>query len=261
MTDGTPVGSGTVRVRAEGAVRVVVLDRPERLNAITPELVDDLLAALRGCHADPGAGAVVLTGAGSSFCAGDDLTDVERQASSREAVTSYVEALQDVTRELVRGRLPVVAAVRGWAVGGGLEWVADCDLVVMGDTARGFFPEMSLGLFVTGGVTALLPRIVGLSRARRLLLLGERFTAEEAEEWGLAHRVVPDDEVLPVATEWAARLAALPPGPVLALRDALTDVAVGRLDDALARETVETVRGFLDPQTAGRADAALRRGR
>lgn len=256
MTDDAPV---TVRVRADGPVRVVTLDRPQRLNAITPELVADLTAALRACHADEDARAVVLAGAGRAFCAGDDLTDVERQAASPAAVTAYVDALQEVTRLIVHGPLPVVAAVHGWAVGGGLEWVANCDLVVMGEGTRCFFPEMSLGLFVTGGITVLLPRLVGLARARELLLLGERFTAAQALEWGLVSRVVPDADVLDEALAVAHALAALPPEPVRALRAALVRVGAAELEDALALETTATVRGFLDPGTAGRAAAAIRR--
>lgn len=258
MTGGS-VGSGTVRVESRGPVRVVVLDRPERLNAITPELVADLRAALRTCHDDEDAGAIVLTGAGTSFCAGDDLTDLGRQASDESMLRAFVAELQDVTRALVLGRLPVVAAVRGWAVGGGLEWVVDCDVVIMGRGARGFFPEMSLGLFVTGGVTLLLPRIVGLARARSLLLLGDRFDADQASAWGLAYRVVPDDQVLDVAVELATRLAQLPAAPVADLRRGLASVSAAELEQALALESEATVRGFLDPAAPERAAAALRR--
>lgn len=255
----SPSEHPTVRVDVDGAVRVVVLDRPERLNAITPELVDDLIAALRRCHSDEGARAIVLTGAGRAFCAGDDLTDVGRQASSREAVTAYVDALQEVTRLIVQGPLPVVGGVTGWAVGGGLEWVANCDLVVMGEGTRCFFPEMSLGLFVTGGITVLLPRLVGLARARDLLLLGERFTAAQALEWGLVTRVVPDAHVLDAALALARSLAQLPPEPVQALRETLARVGAAELDDALRLEADATVRGFLDPDTAARAASALSR--
>jgi enoyl-CoA hydratase/carnithine racemase len=247
----------TVRVEHDGPVRVVVLDRPERLNAITPELVADLCAALRACHADPEARVIVLTGAGRAFCAGDDLTDVERQAASAEGLVDYVDELQEVTRLLVLGPLPVIGAVRGWAVGGGLEWVADCDLVVMGEGTRCFFPEMSLGVFVTGGVTVLLPRLVGLARARALLLLGERFTAPQALDWGLVNAVVPDDRVLAEALALARRVADLPSGPVADLRRTLSLVSAAELEQALTLEAEATVRGFLDPATAARAAAAL----
>jgi enoyl-CoA hydratase/carnithine racemase len=137
--------------------------------------------------------------------------------------------------------------------------VANCDLVVMGEGTRCFFPEMSLGLFVTGGITVLLPRLVGLARARELLLLGERFTAAQALDWGLVTRVVPDAQVRDEAMALAHRLAALPPEPVSALRSTLARVTAAELEDALALETEATVRGFLDPDTAARAAAALRR--
>jgi enoyl-CoA hydratase/carnithine racemase len=247
----------TVLVEDRGAVRILTLNRPERLNAITADLVRDLTSALAAAEAQPSVRSVVLTGAGRAFCAGDDLHEYAEQASTREATQAYVEDLQDVTRGIVYGRLPVIAAVNGWAVGGGLEWVINCDLVVVGESARGFFPEMALGLFVTGGVTTLLPRIVGLSRARRLLLLGERFDAREMVAWGIAQWCVPDDEVLQQAVEVAERLAGLSERAVTDLRRALTSVTVADLEAAMSLETAATVNAFGDADAAARVrDAA-----
>ena len=247
----------TVLIEDRGPVRILTLNRPERLNAITEQLIADLNAALAAAHADAGVRAIVLTGAGRAFCAGDDLHEYAEQASTREATQAYVEELQQVTRHIMLGRVPVVAAVRGWAVGGGFEWVLDCDLVVVGESARGFFPEMSLGLFVTGGVTALLPRIVGLSRARQLLMLGERIDSEQMLEWGIAHWRVADDAVLDEAVEVAARLASLSERAVADLRRIMTTVSVGDLEAAMAAETAATVAAFGDPDAARRVrDAA-----
>jgi enoyl-CoA hydratase/carnithine racemase len=247
----------TVLTEDRGPVRILTLNRPERLNAITEQLITDLNSALAAAHADPGVRAIVLTGAGRAFCAGDDLHEYAEQASTREATQAYVEELQQVTRHIVLGRLPVVAAVRGWAVGGGFEWVLDCDLVVAGESAKGFFPEMGLGLFVTGGVTALLPRIVGLSRARQLLLLGERIDSTQMLEWGIAHWRVADDAVLDEAIGVADRLAGLSERAVTDLRRILTTVSVGDLDVAMSAETAATVAAFGDPDAARRVrDAA-----
>jgi enoyl-CoA hydratase/carnithine racemase len=246
----------TVLTEDRGPVRILTLNRPERLNAITDQLIGDFNSALAAAHADPGVRAIVLTGAGRAFCAGDDLHEYAEQASTQEATQAYVEQLQEVTRHLVLGRVPVVAAVRGWAVGGGFEWVLDCDLVVVGESAKGFFPEMGLGLFVTGGVTALLPRIVGLSRARQLLLLGERIDSTQMLEWGIAHWRVADDAVLDEAVAVAARLANLSERAVRDLRRVMTSVSVGDFEAALEEETAATVAAFGDPDAARRVSEA-----
>lgn len=247
----------TVLTEDRGAVRIITLHRPERLNAITEQLITDLNAALGAAHHDPGVRAIVLTGSGRAFCAGDDLHEYADQASSREATQVYVEQLQEVTRQIMLGRVPVVAAVRGWAVGGGFEWVLDCDLVVVGESAKGFFPEMGLGLFVTGGVTALLPRIVGLSRARQLLMLGERIDSAQMLDWGIAHWRVPDDAVVDEAVAVAERLSALSQRAVSDLRRVMTTVSVSDLEAAMTAETVATVAAFGDPDAAQRVrDAA-----
>jgi enoyl-CoA hydratase/carnithine racemase len=152
----------------------------------------------------------------------------------------------------VLGDTPVVGAIRGWAVGGGLEWVINCDFAVAAERTRFFFPEISWGLFVTGGVTELLPRLVGLRKARELLMLGERFDAAQAHDWGLVSKVVPDAELMAEALAIARRIAALPRGPVRDLRRILARRTGAGLDAAMARETEATVRGFLDPETATR---------
>ncbi|MCX7384337.1 MAG: enoyl-CoA hydratase/isomerase family protein [Alphaproteobacteria bacterium] len=243
--------TGTVlRETLDGGIVRVTLNRPARLNAITPELLEDLIAATDAANADAATRCIVLTGAGRAFCSGDDLKEFESQASGEAETHAYVERIQDVTRALMHGRCPVVAAVRGWAVGGGLEWMINCDFAVASETARFFFSEVSWGLFVTGGVTALLPRLIGLQRTRALIMLGEKFTAAEALEWGLVYRVAADAALEAEALALARRIAALPPGPVAALRRALADR--DWLDPAMAAETAATVAGFLDPATAKR---------
>lgn len=235
-----------------GGVRKLSLNRPHRLNAIAPELLDDLVAAFDAANADPSVGAIVLTGEGRAFCAGDDLKEFGAQATDEAGTTAYIERIQDVTRSLVLGDKPVVGAIRGWAVGGGLEWVINCDFAIAAEGTRFFFPEISLGVFVTGGVTDILPRIVGLPKAREMILLGERFGAAEAKDWGLVRDVVPDADLLPAATALARRLAALPSGPVRDLRRILARPDGAGLERAMAAETAATVRGFLDPETARR---------
>ena len=153
---------------------------------------------------------------------------------------------------MVLGDKPVIGAIRGWAVGGGLEWVINCDFAIAAEGTRFFFPELSLGVFVTGGVTELLPRLVGLQRARELIMLGERFDAAQAQAWGLVRKVVADSDLMPEAISLARRIAALPAERVRDLRRILARRAGGGLDASMAAETEATVRGFLDPETAKR---------
>jgi len=245
--------SGTVLAEDAGeGVRLVTLNRPQRLNAILPELLEDLIARLAAAEADPAVRAVVLTGAGRAFCSGDDLKDFGAQVGEETATRAYVERIQDVTRALVFGSKPVVGAIHGWAVGGGLEWVINCDFALAAEGTRFFFPEVTWGLFVTGGVTNLLPRLVGLQKARELILFGERFDAGQALDWGLLWKVVQAEQLLPEALLLARRIAALPPGPVRALKQILAARHGGGLEAAMAAETEATLAGFLDPATAKR---------
>ncbi len=237
---------------ASDGVRIVTLNRPHRLNAIVPELLDGLIAVLRAADGDPAIRAVVLTGAGRAFCSGDDLKEFASQATGEVATRAYIERIQDVTRAMVLGDTPIIGAVRGWAAGGGLEWVTNCDFALAAEGTRFFFPELGLGVFVTGGVTELLPRLVGLQRARELILLGERFDAAQAHAWGLVWKVVPDAALMPEALHLARRIAALPPGPVRDLRRIIARHAGAGLEAAMTAETEASVRGFLDPETAKR---------
>jgi enoyl-CoA hydratase/carnithine racemase len=234
------------------AVRLVSLNRPHRLNAIVPEMLDQLVEAVEAADRDSAIRAIVLTGNGRAFCSGDDLKEFASQATDEPSTTAYIERTQDVTRALVFGDTPVVGAIRGWAVGGGLEWVINCDFAVAAEGTRFFFPEVSLGVFVTGGVTELLPRLVGLQRVREMILFGEQFDARQAQSWGLIKDVVADEELMPTAIALARRIAALPPGPVRDLRRILARRTGAGLDAAMAAETAATVRGFLDPETAVR---------
>ena len=246
-----------VLVEDRGAVRIITLNRPERLNAITGPLVEEFAAAVKEANATPEVRVIVLTGAGRAFCAGDDLHEYPEQTRDRETLVAYIDALQQVTKEMMFGRVPIVGAVHGWAVGGGFEWVLNCDLVVVGESARGFFPEMGLGLFVTGGITSLLPRTVGPGRARRLLLMGERVDSAQMLDWGIAQWRVPDGEMLARALEVAEHIAGLSARSVADLRRVMTQVAMHEIAAAIEAETAATVASFADPDTAARvADAA-----
>jgi enoyl-CoA hydratase/carnithine racemase len=233
-------------------VRVITLNRPERLNAISSVLLRELNAALKAADQDPSVRAVVLTGAGRAFCSGDDLKEFAEQLGDEPKVRAYVEAIQDITRAIVLGETPVIGAIRGWAVGGGLEWVINCDFAIAAEGTRFFFPEMSWGLFITGAAASLLPRLVGLQRARELIMLGERFDALQALQWGMLWKVVPAAQLMTIALALAEKIAALPPGPIRDLKRILSHHATATLPQVMAAETDATVRGFLDPETSRR---------
>ncbi len=241
----------TVLSEASDGVRTITLNRPDCLNAMNRQLLADAAQAFADANTDAATRAIVFTGAGRAFCAGDDRKAHEHPGGEAEA-RELVDAIQRVTREIVFGGKPVVGAIHGWAVGGGFEWALNCDFAIWGRGARAFFPEMSLNLFPTGAVTSLLPAMVGLVKAREMLLLGERYNAEALAELGIAWRVVDDGAVAAEAAALAARIVALPPRAVGALKRVLNACALQDIERALALETDATVAGFLDPETTRR---------
>ena len=244
--------SNTILTETKNDVRILTLNRPRRLNALNEELLGDFSSALDDANADDRIGAIVLCGSGSSFCSGDDLKEFGNQSGDEEIARAYIESIQDITRKIVLGRKVVVGAIHGWAVGGGLEWAINCDFAVFAENARCFFPESRWGMFPTGGVTTLLPRMVGLVKARELLMLGTEFGASEALEMGLAWKVVSAEEVFDVARQLAEQIAALPRTAIQELKRTINRVGAVCLEEAIQLETEATVRTFLDPETAVR---------
>lgn len=239
----------------EDGIAVVTLNRPRRLNAIGGTLLADLHDRLARAQASPEARVVVLTGAGRAFCAGDDLQEFPAQAASAAETCA---AIQRITRDIMCGPKPVVGAVAGYAVGGGFEWMLNCDLVVAADDLVCFFPEMALGHFVTGGVTHLLPRAVGHQRAMEMILLGGRLGGAELRELGLVNRVVARADLMPAALDVARRIAMLAPGAVARLKSVFASGAAATLDGALAAEEAAAAACFADPETARRVAARRR---
>ncbi len=238
----------TVLSTLEDGVRTLTLNRPERLNAMNHALIRDLAQAFEDANADGQTRAIILTGAGKGFCAGDDRQDHKHPKDEAEA-RIQVDAIQRVTTAMMFGDIPIVGAINGWAVGGGFEWAINCDFPIWADSARGFFPEVSLNFFVTGGVTSLLPAMVGLNKAREMLFLGEKYDAHSLAEIGVAWRVVPDDLLLAEARAVARKLADLPTLAVRAMKRVLRQTASCDLKAAIDLETEATIAGFLDPLT------------
>jgi len=238
----------TVEYEVSDQIATIRLNRPECLNAMNRQLVDDVASAFHQANADEQARVILFCGAGRAFCAGDDRRahqHFEDEASARE----FVDALQHATREILFGEKIVVGAIQGWAVGGGFEWALNCDFSLWGSSAKAFFPEVALNLLVTGGVTSLLPAIVGLGKAREMFLLAEHYDAATLQDLGIAWRVVEDDLLLSEAQALAARLVALPLHSSRAFKRVLNQVATISIESALQLETEATVAGFLDPET------------
>ena len=242
----------TVLIDCKNGVRTLTLNRPHRLNALNAELLADFRDALDDALEDRETKAILLCGAGRAFCSGDDLKDFDDQSSNETEARAFIESIQDITRRIVLGDKVVIGAVHGWAVGGGLEWAINCDLAVFAENTKCLFPEIKWGMFPTGGVTSLLPRMIGLVKTRELMLLGKTFDAAEALKMGLAWKVVSDEAVFETAREAAEQIAELPEVAVRDVKRVLNRVGSVDLEDTMSLETEATLRGFLDPETTKR---------
>ena len=246
----------------DGGVCVITLNRPARLNAINPALLDGLNAALARANADERIGAIVLTGAGRAFCAGDDLVEQRSMRDADEAtIAGFVDAIQQVTRHIMFGDTPVVAAVRGWAVGGAFSWPVNCDFSVWSDDARGFFPELKIGLYPSGAVTFLLPLQVGPALAREMLYTSRKYSAAELLACGLASEVAPGDRLLEAAIARGQALAALPAPARRALKRGLVEPHRDAIEAALNAEAAAVAATMRDPDTYARIERESERGR
>lgn len=200
---------------AEPGVRVITIDRPERRNALDRAGYAALTGAFAAASRDDTVRAVVLTGAGGCFTAGNDLRDFQDTETTGDSPgLVFLSSLRDCVK-------PVVAAVEGHAVGIGATLLLHCDLAYAGATARFRLPFTALGLSPEGGSSYLLPRLAGSKRATELLMLAEPFGAEEAREAGLVNAVVPEGTALAAATERARTLAAMPATAIAATKQAL----------------------------------------
>ncbi len=220
-----------VRIKRHGPVTVVVMDNPATMNAMDQEMGPRLVGALEGLAADRSVRAVVLTGAGGRFSAGGNLARAEEflaEHPGRGAAPVFAQYTIWVHRLLaVLTRLPqpVVAAVERAASGGGLGWLLACDLVVLAEDARLSTGFLAIGLAPAAGVSWHLPRLVGLPRAAELLMLGRTLEADQALELGMADRLAPPGETLPVALELAGELARGPAQALSATKELLGGAA------------------------------------
>jgi 2-(1,2-epoxy-1,2-dihydrophenyl)acetyl-CoA isomerase len=224
-------------------VATITLNRPDAANAMTRELTPELADAALRCDVDPDVRAVLITGAGKMFCAGGDVKAFAAQDDLRAYITDMLTHLHIAVSRLRRIAPPVIAAVNGVAAGAGMSLALACDIVLAAESARFTMAYTRVGLSPDGSATYSLPRIVGPKRALDLILTNRLLSAQEAADWGIVSRVVPDDQLLDEARQLAAQLAA---GPT---------AAFGRSKQLLERAWTETLETQLEAEGRAIADS------
>lgn len=219
----------TLLLERDAGVLTLTLNRPDKLNAIDNPLAQALLDALAAAATDPEVRAIRLRGTGRAFCAGRDV--------SAAPTDKDLELVQAVSRAIVAHRCPVIAAVHGWTVGAGFEWMMNADIVHAAADTRFKLPEASLGVFVTGGLVTTLPSAIGPMRAKALMLLGDTFDAAQALAWGLVYRCVPVDELDAVSFTAARQIADLQPEVATAFKRVLNQIGLDGFDRAIEAES------------------------
>ena len=211
------MSSETIIVERRGRVGIVRLNRPQALNALNVTLMDELLGAVEAFDADAGVGCILITGSDKAFAAGADIKEM--------ADKTYIDIFRaDYTADyerLTRVRKPVIAAVAGFALGGGCELAMMCDFIIAADTAKFGQPEIKLGIIPGIGGTQRLARAVGKAKAMDLILTGRMMDAAEAERSGLVARVVPAASLMEEAMKVAETIAALSQPSLLAAKEAV----------------------------------------
>ncbi|WP_448657946.1 enoyl-CoA hydratase [Sphingomonas sp. CJ99] len=203
-----------VEPRADG-VTLITLNRPKALNALNAQVLADLLAALAAFDADPAQGCAVITGSEKAFAAGADIKEMAEMGFADMYGGNHFSGWEAFTRT----RKPVIAAVAGYALGGGCELAMMCDFILAADTAKFGQPEIKLGVTPGMGGSQRLARAVGKAKAMEMVLTGRMMDAAEAERAGLVSRIVPAADLLAEALKTAAAIAAMPPLAVLANKE------------------------------------------
>ena len=222
-------------LRGDGARRVafITLNRPKQLNALNDALMDELGSALLGFDRDDGVGCIVITGSDKAFAAGADIgamaTMSYMQAYQGDFITRNWEAIRQV-------RKPVIAAVAGFALGGGCELAMMCDFIIAADTARFGQPEIKLGIIPGAGGTQRLPRAVGKSKAMDMILTARMMDAAEAERVGLVSRVVAADKLIDEAMAAATAICALSAPSLMMAKESVNRAFEGSLSDGVSYE-------------------------
>jgi enoyl-CoA hydratase len=222
----------TLQVETRGRVGIITLDRPKALNALNAELIGELTQALDAFEADDRIGCLVLTGSDKAFAAGADIKEMQ----SKTYMQAYKEDFIAAWDRVARSRKPVIAAVAGFALGGGCELAMMCDIIIAADTAKFGQPEIKLGIIPGAGGTQRLPRAVGKAKAMDLVLTGRTMDAAEAERAGLVSRVVPAAELLATALAAAQQICELSAPSVMMAKECVNRAFEGSLADGVSFE-------------------------
>ena len=206
-----------ILLAVDGPVATVTLNRPQALNALNAPLLGELVDALTKLDADEAVRCIVITGNERAFAAGADIKEMA-EASSVDMLRRNALARYDAVRKIAK---PIIAAVSGWALGGGCELAMACDMIVASETARFGQPEINIGIMPGAGGTQRLTRALGKARAMELILTGDYLSAQEAHARGLVNRVAPPELYLEEAQKLARRIAAQPPVAVRLAKDAV----------------------------------------
>ena len=204
-------------VETHGRVGLIRLNRPQALNALSSPLIEDLNTALEAFEADPEIGAIVLTGSEKAFAAGADIKEMQDKSFADVFLGDFISRWENVSKT----RKPVIAAVAGFALGGGCELAMMCDFILAADTAKFGQPEIKLGVMPGAGGTQRLTRFVGKSKAMEMCLTGRMMDAAEAERSGLVSRVVPAASLIEEALKTAETIASLSRAAVYAAKESV----------------------------------------
>jgi enoyl-CoA hydratase len=246
-----PAPASTAPTTSLPGVALVTLNRPEALNALSFDLIDALVDALRALDSTEACRAVVITGSGTrAFAAGADIRELSPQTSE----SLHREARFDAWDRIDAIGLPLIAAVRGFALGGGCELAMACDMIIAAEDATFGQPEIRIGVMPGAGGTQRLTRAIGKARAMEMILTGRTISATEAHAFGLVTDVVPADATVDAALELGAKIATMPPLAIRAAKVAVRDADERSLHDGLARERDAFFRLFdTDDQAEGMA--------
>ena len=222
-----------ITVRTEGRVGIVTLNRPKALNALNDQLMDELGAALKAFDADDGIGCMIITGSEKAFAAGADIGAMAKYSFADAYKGDYITRNWETIRSI---RKPIIAAVSGFALGGGCELAMMCDFIIAADNAKFGQPEIKLGIIPGAGGTQRLPRAVGKAKAMDMALTGRMMDATEAERSGLVSRVVPLDKLMDEALGAALQISQFSQLAVMAAKESVNRAFEGSLADGVMFE-------------------------
>jgi enoyl-CoA hydratase len=211
-----------ILIEITDGIGMIKINRPQALNALNSEVVEELESALREVEQDADVKVVVITGAGEkAFVAGGDIK--EMSGMDPAAARAFSQRGHRLINSMEQMKKPIIAAVNGYALGGGLELALACDFIYASEKARLGLPEVTLGVIPGFGGTQNLPRLIGINRAKELIFSGKQLTAQQARDWGLVNEVVPGEELMSRVLEIAKKIAANGPLAVAAAKDAINN--------------------------------------